>query len=181
MYRLCTHRLLIKNSNFRNLAKSAQCYDNGKTVSSYSSVNIYSESCFYVADLASGYQPSVIEQDIHVSREISANLIYNQQNGEIRREKKRFSSLLPPPNITGDLHLGHALMTTIQDILLRWHYSNGYDVIWTPGIDHAGISTQVVIEKRLLKERGLSRHDMGKDAFLEEVWKWKKLKGAYHC
>lgn len=132
---------------------------------------------FIHAELAAGYQPSAIECDVNVSRNISANRIYgrNGASGHI----KRYSSLMPPPNVTGDLHLGHALMTTIQDVILRWRYSNGADVVWIPGTDHAGISTQVVVEKRLKKERGLSRHDIGKEAFLQEVWKWKEEKGSF--
>lgn len=175
MHRLRTNQLFIRN-HFRNFTKSAQCCDKGNVFASPSKrPKINNRDIIRSADLAAGYQPRAIEEDVNVSRKIGANRIYSQ-NGA----KKRFSSLLPPPNITGDLHLGHALMTTIQDVLLRWNYSNGCDVVWTPGTDHAGISTQVVVEKKLLKERGLSRHAIGKEAFLQEVWKWKTDKGTNH-
>lgn len=84
--------------------------------------------------------------------------------------------LLPPPNVTGNLHLGHALMATIQDVICRHKRQLGYEVEWIPGTDHAGIATQVVVEKKLLKEKGLSRHQMGREAFLAEVLKWKNEK-----
>ncbi|XP_061395944.1 valine--tRNA ligase [Musca vetustissima] len=89
-----------------------------------------------------------------------------------------FRMLLPPPNVTGSLHLGHALMATIQDVIARQKRQMGYDVLWIPGTDHAGIATQVVVEKKLLKERGISRHQMGREEFLQEVWKWKQEKGG---
>lgn len=73
--------------------------------------------------------------------------------------------------------MGHALMATVQDVIVRWKQSNGFDVVWVPGTDHAGIATQVMVEKKLKKERGLSRHDIGKEAFLKEVWKWKNEHG----
>ncbi|CAG2058113.1 unnamed protein product, partial [Timema podura] len=90
--------------------------------------------------------------------------------------EKRFSLVLPPPNVTGTLHLGHALTCTIQDVLARWHRMRGEQVLWVPGTDHAGISTQVIVEKKLFKERGLTRHDLGRDKFLQEVWKWREDK-----
>lgn len=100
--------------------------------------------------------------------------IYIEKNGEAQR----YSSILPPPNVTGDLHLGHALMSTIQDVIARWKCSNGSDVLWIPGTDHAGIATQVVVEKRLRKSLGKTRHEIGKETFLKEVWKWKHEKGG---
>ncbi|XP_064801935.1 valine--tRNA ligase-like isoform X5 [Oncorhynchus masou masou] len=89
---------------------------------------------------------------------------------------------IPPPNVTGSLHLGHALTNAIQDCLTRWHRMRGETTLWNPGCDHAGIATQVVVEKKLMRERGLSRHDLGRDQFIQEVWKWKNEKGdrIYH-
>src|SRR5882724_902526 len=84
---------------------------------------------------------------------------------------------MPPPNVTGALHMGHALMTTIEDILIRWHRMRGYNTLWTPGVDHAGISTQVVVERQLKRE-GLTRHDLGREAFVERVWQWKAESGG---
>lgn len=88
----------------------------------------------------------------------------------------------PTPNVTGSLHLGHALTNAIQDSLTRWHRMRGETTLWNPGCDHAGIATQVVVEKKLWRERGLSRHQLGREAFLQEVWKWKEEKGdrIYH-
>lgn len=88
-----------------------------------------------------------------------------------------YNSILPPPNVTGNLHLGHALMTTIQDVICRWKIINGINVNWIPGTDHAGIATQVAVEKKLQWERNLTRFDVGKKQFLEEIVKWKHEKG----
>ncbi len=90
--------------------------------------------------------------------------------------KKSFSIVLPPPNITGSLHIGHALNATIQDIIIRWKRMSGFKTLWVPGIDHAGIATQNVVEKKLKKE-GKTRFDLGRENFVKEVWKWKKEKG----
>lgn len=90
---------------------------------------------------------------------------------------RKFTSILPPPNVTGSLHLGHALMATVQDVICRWKLLNGFDVEWVPGMDHAGIATQVVVEKSLKAERNVTRHDIGKEAFLQEIWKWREQKG----
>src|SRR5690606_32405276 len=89
----------------------------------------------------------------------------------------RFSMVIPPPNVTGSLHLGHALNNTLQDVLARHKRLQGYDVLWLPGTDHAGIATQVVVE-RDLAQRGLSRHDLGREAFVDQVWEWKAKYGA---
>ncbi|XP_076469865.1 valine--tRNA ligase-like [Babylonia areolata] len=92
-------------------------------------------------------------------------------------EKERFVMLLPPPNVTGTLHLGHALTNSIQDALIRWHRMQGRPTLWVPGMDHAGIATQVVVEKALWSQTGLTRHQLGRRRFEAEVWKWKKEKG----
>ncbi len=86
-------------------------------------------------------------------------------------EKKPFCIIMPPPNVTGELHLGHALVVTIEDTLIRWHRMRGDPTLWLPGVDHAGIATQNAVEKQLAKE-GLSRHDLGRELFLERVWQW---------
>ena len=83
---------------------------------------------------------------------------------------------VPPPNVTGDLHLGHALNGSIQDVLIRWHRMQGYRTLWQPGYDHAGISTQNVVEKQLAAE-GLTRHDLGREAFIERTWEWLEKTG----
>ncbi|KAM4697001.1 valine--tRNA ligase [Rhinophrynus dorsalis] len=96
--------------------------------------------------------------------------------------KGMFMMCIPPPNVTGSLHLGHALTNAIQDSLTRWHRMRGELTLWNPGCDHAGIATQVVVEKKLWRESGRTRHDLGREGFIEEVWKWKREKGdrIYH-
>jgi valyl-tRNA synthetase len=84
---------------------------------------------------------------------------------------------MPPPNVTGSLHMGHALRATIEDVLTRYHRMNGFNTLWQPGIDHAGIATQTVVERNLKRE-GLSRHDLGREKFLERVWQWKNESGG---
>lgn len=92
-------------------------------------------------------------------------------------KKPAFSIVIPPPNVTGNLHLGHALDNAIQDVLCRFKRMTGYDVLWQPGTDHAGIATQIMVEKNLAKE-GISRHDLGREKFMEAVWDWKKKYGG---
>jgi valyl-tRNA synthetase len=91
--------------------------------------------------------------------------------------KMPFSIVIPPPNVTGSLHLGHALMATIEDILVRWRRMAGYNALWLPGTDHAGIATQMVVERELQKTEKKSRHDLGREKFLERVWAWKEQYG----
>uniref|UniRef100_A0A4W4GLV6 Valine--tRNA ligase, mitochondrial n=1 Tax=Electrophorus electricus TaxID=8005 RepID=A0A4W4GLV6_ELEEL len=95
---------------------------------------------------------------------------------------KYFSLCIPPPNVTGALHLGHALTVAIEDSLARWRRMQGYKVLWVPGCDHAGIATQSVVERRLLRDYGKRRQEYCREEFLQEVWKWKKEKGdeIYH-
>ncbi len=90
-------------------------------------------------------------------------------NLSIHPDKPRFSIALPPPNITGNLHMGHALNGTLQDLLIRLKRMQGYNVLWQPGTDHAGISTQMVVERQLKKE-GKNRHQLGREAFEAKVW-----------
>jgi len=87
--------------------------------------------------------------------------------------REPFCMVIPPPNVTGALHLGHALNNTLQDILARQKRMQGYNVLWMPGTDHAGIATQAVVERRLLTEEGKTRHDLGREALVERIWKWK--------
>eukprot|EP00941_MAST-03F_sp_MAST-3F-sp1_P003786 g3786.t1 len=93
--------------------------------------------------------------------------------------KKTFTMILPPPNVTGQLHIGHALTVAVQDAIARWKRMSGFSVQWIPGLDHAGIATQSVVEKKLSAERdGLTRHDLGREAFLHEVWNWNDEYGG---
>jgi valyl-tRNA synthetase len=83
-----------------------------------------------------------------------------------------YTIMMPPPNVTGSLHIGHALTFTIQDILIRYFRKRGRDALWQPGMDHAGIATQMVVERQLA-ENGVDRRDLGRDKFIEAVWDWK--------
>nr|MBA3241866.1 valine--tRNA ligase [Acidobacteriota bacterium] len=89
-----------------------------------------------------------------------------------------YSIAIPPPNVTGSLHMGHALQHTIMDVLTRFHRMRGHRTLWLPGMDHAGISTQIQVEKQLKKEEGLTRHDLGREKFNERVWQWKEKYGG---
>ncbi|MDY2574725.1 MAG: valine--tRNA ligase [Bacilli bacterium] len=89
------------------------------------------------------------------------------------KSKPKFSMVIPPPNVTGKLHIGHSWNTTVQDIIARYKRMKGFDVLWLPGMDHAGIATQAKVEERLRKE-GISRYDLGREKFLEQAWNWKK-------
>ena len=90
---------------------------------------------------------------------------------------KNFSICIPPPNVTGSLHMGHALNNTIQDILIRYHRMNGFNTLWQPGTDHAGIATQMVVERNL-SEKKIYRKDLTREEFIEKVWEWKEYSGS---
>ena len=98
-------------------------------------------------------------------------------NGDPDPKKKPFSISMPPPNVTGQLHMGHALDCTLQDILTRFKRMQGYATLWLPGVDHAGIATQIKVEEELRVKEGLTRYDLGRDKFLQRVWKWKEEYG----
>ncbi|XP_059608612.1 valine--tRNA ligase [Phlebotomus argentipes] len=91
--------------------------------------------------------------------------------------KGMFSIVIPPPNVTGSLHLGHALTNAIEDAITRWHRMKGRTTLWVPGCDHAGIATQVVVEKKMWREQKQTRHDVGREAFIEKIWEWRNEKG----
>ena len=93
-------------------------------------------------------------------------------------DKKPFSIVMPPPNVTGQLHMGHAMDCTLQDILIRYKRMQGYEALWLPGSDHAGIATQIKVEEELRKNEGLTRYDLGREKFLERVWAWKEKYGS---
>src|SRR5438552_1381813 len=90
---------------------------------------------------------------------------------------KAYCIMLPPPNVTGSLHMGHGFGGSLQDILIRYHRMLGENVLWQPGTDQAGIATQMVVERQLNKENK-TRHDLGRDAFVEKVWEWKAESGG---
>jgi len=114
----------------------------------------------------------------HISIE---NEIYNywEKNNFFKpkkNNKKHFSIVIPPPNVTGSLHMGHALNNSLQDLLARYYRMKGYETLWQPGTDHAGIATQAVVEKNLLS-KGIKKDDLGREKFIEQIWKWKKESG----
>jgi valyl-tRNA synthetase len=99
-------------------------------------------------------------------------------HAKVRPDRKKYSIVIPPPNVTGILHIGHILNNTIQDIYARWKRMQGYEVCWVPGMDHAGISTQMMVE-RDLENKGIKRQDIGRDKFIELVWQWKEKHGGH--
>ncbi len=100
----------------------------------------------------------------------------NLFRAEVRRDKEPFSIVIPPPNVTGSLHIGHALVNTLQDVIVRFKRMQGYETLWLPGTDHAGIATQNVVEREIAKE-GLTRHELGREEFIKRVWEWKEKYG----
>ena len=94
-----------------------------------------------------------------------------------QKNSKKFSIVIPPPNVTGSLHMGHALNNSIQDLLVRYYRMNNYETLWQPGTDHAGIATQALVERKLEKEN-LNKIDLGREKFIEKVWEWKKESGG---
>lgn len=123
-------------------------------------------------ELAKSYEPAEVEKRWLAYWEEN-NLFHADENGV----NESFSIVIPPPNVTGVLHMGHALNNTLQDILCRYHRLLGHDVLWIVGTDHAGIATQNVVERELAKE-GVNREDLGREAFVAKVWEWRKDKGG---
>ena len=118
------------------------------------------------------YDPKQVEKKIYAMWEKNGCF-----RGEIDPDKEPFSIVMPPPNVTGQLHMGHALDATLQDILTRYKRMQGYAALWLPGVDHAGIATQIKVEEVLRKEEGKTRYDLGREKFLERVWDWKNQYG----
>ena len=123
-------------------------------------------------ELPKVYEPQQVEGRVYEMWENAGCF-----KGDPDRSKKPFSIVMPPPNVTGQLHMGHALDCTLQDILTRFKRMQGYSTLWLPGVDHAGISTQVKVEEDLRVNEGLSRYDLGREKFLQRVWKWKEKYG----
>ena len=123
-------------------------------------------------ELAKTYDPHEMEDRIYQKW-----LDKKYFHAEVDKTKKPFTIVIPPPNITGQLHMGHALDNTMQDILIRFKRMQGYNVLWQPGTDHASIATEVKIIQKL-KEEGIDKHDLGREKFLERAWDWKKEYGG---
>ena len=116
------------------------------------------------------YNHSIVENKIYSYWEKN-NLFKPKKN------KKKFSIVIPPPNVTGSLHMGHALNNSIQDLLTRYHRMNNFETLWQPGTDHAGIATQALVEKKLASEN-INKTDLGREKFIEKVWEWKNEYGG---
>ncbi len=123
-------------------------------------------------ELPKVYDPITVEKRIYDMWQTGGYF-----KGVIDPDKKPFSIVMPPPNVTGQLHMGHALDSTLQDILIRYKRMQGYAALWLPGTDHAGIATQIKVEQELREKEGLSRYDLGREKFLERVWDWKNKYG----
>ncbi|WP_306535982.1 valine--tRNA ligase [Geobacter sp.] len=123
-------------------------------------------------ELAKVYEPQAVEEKWYQTWEREGYF-----RAEAVSDKPSYSIVIPPPNVTGALHMGHALNNTLQDILCRWKRMSGHNVLWMPGTDHAGIATQNVVERQLAAE-GKSRHELGREEFIERVWKWKGESGG---
>jgi valyl-tRNA synthetase len=124
-------------------------------------------------ELPKQYDPKQVESQIY-----EMWMDNNCFRAEPDPSKKPYSIVMPPPNVTGQLHMGHALDSTLQDILTRYKRMQGYSALWLPGTDHAGIATQIKVEEDLRKNEGLTRYDLGREKFLERVWAWKEKYGS---
>ncbi len=119
-------------------------------------------------ELAKAYNPAEVEDRIY-----DMWMKGDYFHAEVNPNKKPFTIMMPPPNVTGQLHMGHALDNTLQDSLIRWKRMQGYEALWQPGCDHAAIATEVKVTNKL-KEQGIDKHDLGREGFLKEAWKWKE-------
>ena len=120
-----------------------------------------------LGEMPKGYSPQAVEAAWYEWWEASGYFKADEDPS-----KEPFVMVIPPPNVTGSLHIGHALTNSIQDTIIRWRRMSGYSALWVPGTDHAGIATQTVVEKKIHREMGKTRHDLGREGFLEEVWKY---------
>ncbi|WP_300972418.1 class I tRNA ligase family protein, partial [Helicobacter rodentium] len=125
---------------------------------------------------ANTYQPKEIESAYYKFCEEAGYFEVNG-NQKIQNADKRFCIMLPPPNVTGSLHIGHALNHTLIDIIVRYKRMDGFKTLWQPGLDHAGIATQNVVEKQLLAQ-GIKKEELGREKFVEKVWEWKEKSGG---
>lgn len=124
-------------------------------------------------ELSKTYEPKQVEDRIYQNWVEKGYF-----HAEVDEKKKSFTIVIPPPNVTGQLHMGHALDETFQDIIIRAKRMQGYNALWIPGTDHAGIATQIKVEEALRNEEGKTRYDLGREAFLERVWDWKAKFGS---
>ena len=123
--------------------------------------------------LSKTYSPSETEARLYAGWEASGAFAADPGS-----QADPFTIMIPPPNVTGSLHMGHALTFTVQDTLVRWRRMQGRDTLWQPGMDHAGIATQMVVERLLGAEGGSTRQELGRERFVERVWQWKAESGG---
>ena len=124
------------------------------------------------ASMSDRYEPAAVEARWYPVWEKNGYFRY-----ELPSTKKPFCIVMPPPNVTGALHMGHALDMSLQDLVIRMKRMDGFNTLWQPGTDHAGIATQVVVERQLASE-GKTKDDLGRDEFLRRVWRWKEESGG---
>ena len=124
------------------------------------------------AALAKTYDPVAVEERVYAAWEAAG--CFHADSGA---PGEPFTIVIPPPNVTDQLHLGHALDNTLQDILVRWRRMQGRKTLWLPGTDHAGIATQAVVERRLLEEEGKTRRDVGREELVRRIWAWRERSG----
>src|SRR3979411_566708 len=124
-------------------------------------------------ELAKRYDPADFEPRLYAAWEKGEFF-----TPELDRERPRFSIVIPPPNVTGRLHVGHALVNTLQDVIVRWKRMSGFNTLWMPGTDHAGIATQMMVDRELAKE-GTSRFELGRDKFIERAWQFKEQNASF--
>src|SRR3569832_1374063 len=123
------------------------------------------------------FAPKTVEHDLYAQWEASAAFSPDRVLAADPKAEP-FSIVIPPPNVTGSLHIGHALNNTLQDILTRFERMRGKAALWLPGTDHAGIATQMVVERQLAEQGNIGRRDMGREAFVARVWEWKAESGG---
>ena len=123
-----------------------------------------------MSELAKAFESKLIEDKWYAFWESTQCFTANPLSS-----KPAFSLVMPPPNVTGVLHMGHALVNTLQDVLSRWKRMKGFEVLWVPGTDHAGIATQTVVERNLMKEKGKRRKNFSREEFLSHVWAWTEI------
>ena len=124
-------------------------------------------------ELSKSFNPNEIEEKWYKYWESKG---YYAMGSDLKKTRS-FSILLPPPNVTGTLHMGHGFNQTLMDTLSRYHRMSGANTLWQPGTDHAGIATQIVVERQLDQE-GISRHELGREEFIKKVWDWKAFSGG---
>ena len=131
--------------------------------------------------MAASYDYNVVEAFWSEWWEENKLFMASAEIGQKLSPEEKFIIMIPPPNVTGSLHLGHALTGSIEDTLTRWNRMCGKETLWLPGVDHAGIATQTVVEKQLFKQEQLTRHDLGREEFVNRIWKWKEAYGNRIC